>query len=54
MKLLVLGLLPIILLSLLRVQQSIIYVAIGVPVLILWILSFVVALMPDGLSSRKP
>ena len=50
-KLLVLGLLPIILLSLLMVRQSIICVAIGIPVLILWVLSAVVALIPDGLSS---
>jgi hypothetical protein len=50
-KLLVLGFLPIILLSLLMVRQSIIYVAIGIPVLILWVLSAVVALIPDGLSS---
>ena len=50
-KLLVLGLLPIILLSLLMVRQSIIYVAIGIPVLVLWVLSAIVALIPDGLSS---
>lgn len=50
MKLLVLGLLPIILLSILMVRQSIIYVAIGIPVLILWVLSAIVALIPEGLS----
>jgi hypothetical protein len=50
-KLLVLGLVPIMLLSLLMVRQSIIYVAIGIPVLILWVLSAIVALIPDGLSS---
>jgi hypothetical protein len=50
MKLLVLGLLPIVLLSLLMVRQSIIYVAIGIPVLLLWILSAIVALIPEGLS----
>jgi hypothetical protein len=50
-KLLILGLLPIITLSLLMVRQSIIYVAIGIPILILWILSALVALIPAGLSS---
>ncbi len=52
MKLLVLGLLPLILLSLLMVRQSIIYFAIGIPVLIIWALSAIVALIPDGLSSN--
>jgi hypothetical protein len=50
-KLLILGLLPIITLSLLMVRQSTIYVAIGIPILILWILSALVALIPDRLSS---
>jgi hypothetical protein len=49
-KLLVLGLLPIILLSLFMVRLSIIYFAIGIPVLILWGLSAIVALIPDGVS----
>ena len=48
MKLLVLGLLPIILLSLLRLHQWIIYVVIGLPVLIIWISGAILvwALMP--------
>ena len=52
MKLLVLGLLPIILLSLLKLHQLIIIVAVGIPVLTLWIIGavLVLALMP-GLSS---
>jgi len=52
-KLLVLGLLPIILLSVLMVRQSIIYCAIGIPVLLLWILSAIVALIPEGLQHNS-
>ena len=51
MKLLVMALLPLVLLSLLMVRQSIIYVAIGVPVLLLWVLSAVAALIPGKVRS---
>ena len=47
MKILLLGLLPIILLSVVMVRQSILYYGIGIPVLILWIISAFVALIPD-------
>ena len=47
MKILLLGLLPIILLSVIMVRQSILYYGIGIPVLILWIISAFVALIPD-------
>jgi hypothetical protein len=46
-KILLLGLLPIILLSVIMVRQSILYYGIGIPVLILWIISAFVALIPD-------
>ena len=48
---LLLGVLPVILLSVFMVRQSIIFFVIGVPVLILWIISVIVALIP-GESSR--
>ena len=47
MKLLLIGLLPIILLSVVMVRQSILYYGIGIPMLILWIISAFVALIPD-------
>ncbi len=48
-KILLLGLLPIMLLSALAVQTSIICYAVGVPVLALWMLSALVALKPGQL-----
>jgi len=46
-KLLLIGLLPIILLSAVTVRQSILYYGIGIPVLMLWIISAFVTLIPD-------
>ena len=51
MKLLLIALLPLILVSSLVVSQSIICCAIGVPVLVLWIVSSLVALIPDHLPA---
>ncbi len=53
MKLLLLGLLPLILLSLVRMHQPIIYFAIGVPVLLLWVVSAIVPMKPEGLSGDQ-